>query len=493
MRHLLFLSLLTLCACGDDKNLGDSGSSGGPGDGDGDGDADGGPECTDDLECAAWEICEAEVCEDGDRNNAVDEAEAVSIAAELAMERYINNAGDMDYYTFTSAGGEFIFTFVDAHDEVGEGDPVPDTFLTLFDPDGNVVTTADDFPNGGSVNNMDSAMWAYLSQEGTYVLRVEDANPIKGEEAWGGRDFTYTLTVKNWNQATYGSSTFEDPIVFGESGLTLEENTLYAVGIILENPGDVDYIVLNFPYSNAGLYVDGIEDLTGSDANPKASILTMDGALLSVRDSVGPDGGVYYPNMTEGSVIVSVEDAAGGGGSNHWAVLIISAGDEGTARDTEIEANDSQAQATIIEMEEHLNANDRVYFSGTTQGAMNAAGDVDYFEMQVSGDATATTEEGDEVQYLVVCMNSAKWGSSITPDITVYDDAGNELGSGTGNASADPNNNIENIALDPGAAVYLAVTAGEDNAGSPDEWYMINTFIASFSVTSFEDGGYKCP
>jgi len=488
MRAMFLLSLTALFACDGDKDLG--GDSGGGTDNTPPIDD---PSCEADGDCSEWQICEAEECVDGDRNNAEDEALPVILDAEESVESYINTAGDEDFYTFDSDGGEFIFALIDAHEEVDEGDPKLDTFLTLYDPDGQIVTTADDFPNGGSVNNMDSALWAYLSQSGTYVLKVEDANPIKGEEAWGGRDYTYSLEVSTWGQATYGQSTFAEPFLFGDEGLELTENTLYAVGVILEGEGEVDYIALDFPYGNAGLYVDGIEDLRGSDANPMASILTMDEVLLSQRDEVGPNDGVFYPSMTEGGVMVAVEDADGGGGPNHWAVLIIKATDEDSAYASESEPNDTQVQATTIEMPESENSGGKIFYSGTIRGEFNTVGDSDFLKMEVSGEHTVETEEGDEVQYLVVCANSSRWGSSIAPDITVYDQLGTELGSASGDAGQSPNTSIENIELVPGEAVYLEVDGGEDNLGTPDEWYMLKAYIASFSVLSYDEGGYSCP
>ncbi len=487
MRSLLLLSLTMLLGCPVDKELG--GDSGEGGDTD---PVDPVGDCSEDVECASWQICESSECVDGDRNNATDEAEAVDLDSDTALNRYINNAGDVDYYTFESGGGEFIFAFTDAHDEVAEGAPVPDTFLTLYDPDGGIVTTADDFPNGGQVNNMDSALWGYLNQPGTYTIKVSDANPVKGNESWGGQNFSYSLEVKTWTQATYGSSTFAEPL-FGDDGLTLEENTLYAVGVIIEEPGAVDYITVNFPHDNAGLYVDGTEDLSGSDMNPMASILTTDEVLLAQRDQVGPDAGVFYPNMTEGQYVIAVEDAEGGGGTNHWAVLIIKALNEGSALDMETEPNDTQVQATEISMTENTNSGGKVYFDGMVQGVMDAPGDVDMFKMEVSGEHTIEDDEGTEVQYLVLCMNSGRWGSSVAPDLAVYDGAGTELGSNSGDMDDNPNNNIENIALVPGEPVYVSVTAGEDSLGSPDEWYMLKAYIASFSVTSYEEGGYSCP
>jgi hypothetical protein len=487
MRRPIFLFLAFAFGCPADTKLSDSGET----------EPDDSPpvdeECTEDVECSGWQICDDRECIDGDRNNAEDEAEALIQDDDIGVDRYINTVGDADYFSFSSAGGEFIFANTDAHEEVSEGSPVPDTFLTLYAPDGSIVTTADDFPNGGTVNNMDSALWAYLSQAGVYILKVSDANPIKGEPGWGGQQFSYHLDLSSWGQATHGSSTLTEPVLFGDDGLGLTENTLYAVGVILEEPGEVDYIQLDFPYDNAGLYVDGIEDLQGSDANPQASIMTMDGTLLAGRDEVGPYGGVLHPNVGTGPLMVAVQDADGGGGTNHWAVLIIKALSEDSALTEEVEPNDADVQATVLEMTERENGSGKVYFDGMQWGEMSAPGDTDFFKIQVSGDATTENDDGDTVQYMVVCMNSARWGSSIAPNLTAYSADGTELMSSAGDADDTPDNRLENVEITPGETVYVEVSAGAESAGTPDEWYMLKAYVASFSVTSYEEGGYSCP
>ncbi len=484
----------------DDEDDEDDEDDGGGGGGDDDGDDGGGSEgegeaadCADDDECAEWQICEEEECVDGDRNNSTDEAEVLNLLDGSSVSTYINKAGDADYYSFSSEGGLFIFAFTDDHEDVGETDPVPDTFMTLFDPEGNVVTSVDDFPNGASVNNMDSSMWAYLNQPGTYTLKVEDANPFNGNEAWGGREYTYTLNLETWSQATYGETSVDSPATFGEDGLTLAENTYYAIGVVLENVGDVDYIAVNFPYNDALMYVDGMEDLSGTDLVPVASILTAGGSLMAQREDVGPDGPVIYPQMDAGPFMISVQDSDGGGGSTYWTVLIVKAGDEEGSRPGDSEANDTDAQATTLEMTETENSSGNVFHYGKVRGAMDSVGDVDFWEMEVSPDAAYENEDGDEVQYLVVCMNSAYWGSSISPDMVVYDADGNELASSAGDAADWPENRIENVEITPGGPVYVAVTAGEENLGGPDEWYFLNTYIASFPVLTYEEDGYSCP
>ena len=62
--------------------------------------------CSTDNDCAQGLICENTECIDGDRNNALEEAE--SLLWEASKSGIINPAGDVDYYTFNAEGGEYI-------------------------------------------------------------------------------------------------------------------------------------------------------------------------------------------------------------------------------------------------------------------------------------------------------------------------------------------------------------------------------------------------
>jgi hypothetical protein len=98
-------------------------------------------------------------------------------------------------------------------------------------------------------------------------------------------------------------------------------------------------------------------------------------------------------------------------------------------------------------------------------------------------------------------MTSSNQGSAIAPSITVTDSEGNLFSDGEGETietmeadpDGDPNLNIENIIITPGETLTIAVDPGPDTLAGPDEWYKLRAFIASFPVTSYEEGGYSCP
>ncbi|MGB0638310.1 MAG: hypothetical protein ACPGTU_03185 [Myxococcota bacterium] len=457
-----------------------------------DGDDDG---CEEDSDCSDWQICEDYDCEDGDRNNAFEEAQTIRQGEEERVSDFINVPNDVDYWRYTSGGGEFIRAAIDPHEVAPEGSNQADLFLTLYAPDGSVVTSADDYPNGGSVSNYDSVVYAYLAMAGDYVFEVKDANPMLGNDAWGNSSYSYSMELGTWNQSTWGSdSTFEEPFMFGGDGpLTIAENTWHSVGVLLEEEGEVDYVAIDFEWNNAGLILDGIENLSGSDANPQVALYTSDDILLTSRDQVGPDGPAFFPAMTEGSYIMEVSDADGGGGTNHWFMVFLNAGEPDSMLDEETEPNDVDAQADVFEMTETVNGSDKPFWYGYMQGWVDSPGDTDWFSVGATGDAAGLNDDDEEAQWLVVCMNSARWGSAVAPNISVVSSDGDILAEAEGDMSGEPNLRIENVELTPGESVYLHVDPGPDTLGLPNEWYRIKTYVATFPVTSYEDGGYTCP
>jgi hypothetical protein len=476
-------------------------------------DADGGAVdmgCDSDDECSEWQICEEDDCVDGDRNNSFTEAEPISAGDDegQGISSHINVPGDVDFWRYTSMGSEFIRASVDPHADVPEGAPEPDTFVTLYGPDGTVVTSADDYPNGSRVSNFDSVLYAYLAVAGDYVFVVEDANPMWGAEAWGGEDYTYRLTLDEWGWLTAGDSTFEEPFRMDNDwtdGIQISTNTWNSVGVLLEEEGQVDYLALQFDSENLDgeittwndgiLFVDGIEDLSGSDAIPLVTVLGPDDLPVASRTGVGPDGPVVAPALRAGEWVLALADADGGGGPNHWFVIMLNADTHDENLDWEDEPNDSTVTANAIEMTENVNGSGKPFSVGSIQGVVDGPGDTDFFSLSAPEESSGENDAGEAAQWLVVCMNSTRWGSAIAPRVTVYGADGSILADqdADSDSGTDPNLTIENVEIEPGEEVIVQVNPGADTEGSPDEWFRLKGFIASFPVSSYEAGGYTCP
>ena len=476
--------------------------------------------CESDDDCAAYQICEEEECVTGDRSDGFSDAQDITASTseeDNAVSGHINLDGDKDYWRYVSSGGEFIQATIDKPD-IPEGTAddalVPDLFLTLYDPDGLVVTSADGYANGGSVSDADAVLYAYMSRAGDYVFVVEDANARNGRGALSGPDYTYRMEVRQRVGTNAESSSIEEPIRFDASrstGIQMTTTSWRSVGVLIDEPGETDYIAVLFdednlnpdidadpegdPYSwTDGIFrIDGVEDLSGSDATPLVVLLSPDDLEVAASVDVGPTSLMKYPALTAGQWIIAASDADGGGGPNHWYYLLLNADNKGSNIPWEEEDNGMASMATPIPTTDTTNSSGKAFSQGAIQGFVNEAGDNDWFSISAPEDASGDNEEGEPSQWVVVCANSHLWGAASSPRVTVYDSAGSVLGEAETDPDAEPNVRIENIEITPGETVNIQVNPGADSTGAADEWYRMKVFIASFRVSGYDEGGYSCP
>ena len=516
MRRII-LSVFLLTACGGEKGdgVGDSVV-----DGQDNTDADEGTDiddsCSADSQCKSHEICEDTACVPGDRSNGFSEAvdiTASSSEADNSVSGHINTPGDKDFWRFVSTGGEFIRAGIDKHADVPDGAPVPDIFLTLYDPDGEVVTSADNYANGGTVGDSDSVLYAYLQRAGDYTFVVEDANPLMGGEAWGGVDYTYRLELFPRTGTKDMVSSFDDPLRLDADGQGTRMTTTSwrSLGVLIDEPGEVDYVAVQFsnedmspevdvdpdgtPYTwTDGLFiVDGVEDLRGSDATPWVQILSPEELVVSTGIDVGPLGPIKYPALSPGEWVIALSDAEGGGGPNHWFFVLMNADNKGDNLPFESENNNTSAEANAIARTDTQNGTGNKFSQGSVQGFVDGPGDNDWFTMSAPEDAAGTADDGSPAQWVVVCANSHVWGSAASPSLTIFDASGAVLAEAETSADDAPNVSIENVQIVPGETISIQVNSGAESEGAPDEWYRMKVFIASFEVLSYTEGGYSCP
>ncbi|MCK6503821.1 hypothetical protein L6R53_10545 [Myxococcota bacterium] len=462
------LGLAGVLACGD-KPIDEDGTTG-------DGGADGGtsaPECGGDEECADWEICEGQACVDGDRSNSADEA--VTVLWDSEVGGYLNPAGDVDWFVLSAEGGEHVrLRTVHEYGEAGG-----DTVMTLRDGSGKILTTSDDYPTGGSTSSADSTIYAYLPAAGDYLVEVQDQGTWDGSgKDVGDPDFAYTLSVESWGQHT------EEPDDGAAPSLSLDvegTGTFYAVGVALEEEGDVDAIELSHGLGEVTLWVYGIQDLPGSEAEPSARLWRDGEEVLFQKEGLTGGGYAYAPFLAAGTYTLELYDADLGGGADHWFYVFPILFDSGDSYPLEVEANDSRLGAQALDMVETTTGAGSAYAYGQVTGHVDAVGDEDWFSVQARPDAE-----------LVVCLSSALGGSLVAPDLELYDEAGELVASGAGSVSTVPNARIEGVTMGSGAYT-LRVVDDEGAWSGAGAWYRVVVYTADFDVASYEDGGYACP
>lgn len=467
MRILPFLALILACN-GDKPPGGDT-----PAEGEGEGEGEGEPECTADPDCGDGRICEDESCEDGDRNNEFDEAETILWDAEASGT--INPVTDVDYFSFEAEGGEFIRinSALSEEDRETADELGYDTALTLRDGSGKVVASVNDYPTGGRVNTYDAVLYAYLADAGTYTIQVEDLGTFDGSKApEGDPEYGYTISLAETGSHTRETDAIDDPSLDVDiSGA----NTLYAVGVVLDEAGDSDWVEVNFPYGEAGINVLGAFDLGGSDAYPEVRLWSDDDEMLTDKVGVGPEGVAFYPSMEDARYVLELTDAYGGGSAESWYFVFLLAQEEGEAYDAEEEPNDSQEEADqLTQYTAEADAGDYTY--ARARGDLAAEGDLDWYLL-----------EGMEEGYLIVCLSSSLYGSTVAPTVSVYDSAGALLDSQTGDPDSDDGTTIiDNLSIaEEDYLLSVSAPAGESGLSA---WYAMIVY-----TTSFETDSYSCP
>jgi len=466
MRSLPLLALLYACT--------GAKVPGGGAEGEGEGEGEGQPECTIDTDCGDGQICEGESCEDGDRNNSADEAE--TLLWDSSARGVINPREDVDYYTFTADGGEFvrINTVLDETDREVTDEAGYDTAVVLRSPSGKVVASVNDYPTGQRVNSYDAVLYAYLAVGGTYTIEVEDAGDLDADIklTTGSPDYGYTVDLSEVDGHTRETDAIDDPSLRA----TLSSgNTLTALGVLLEEPGDSDWVEVQFPYGDAGLYVLGMDDLGDSDAIPEVRMYDEDAQLLTDKEGVAGGHVALYPAMQDAQYTLELTDSDGEGGDNNWYFVFLYPQSEGDAYDAEEEPNDDQTSATeLTQYTSQADSGDYTY--ARIQGDLAEVGDQDWFSAQGMDDG-----------YMIVCLNSANYGSTVAPTVSVYDEAGTLLETDEGDESASNGTTIVNLLPTTDQTYGIAVTAPADESGL-SAWYKMLVY-----VTSFETDTFSCP
>ena len=436
-------------------------------------------ECESDSDCDDSEICEDNECVDGDRNNSVDEAETL-LPDDETDGHFINPSGDEDYFSYTSDGGEFIRVSITTPDESKSDVNVYDSYLTLRDPDLRIIAEVDNYPTGATLSSADSILYAYLAEAGTYTLVVEDNGSYVGESPYGDSRYEYALSIATWGQHTDEDDAKDDP------GISIDvdnANSYYALGVALEEEGDVDYVELNMPYDNNRFYVLGqLDVLDGVD--PQVRLYTEDGEPLMDVSPVSDGKMGYYPSTQDGDYILELSDEDGDGGDNEWFFVFLLQDGGDSASPTEDEDNGHPILATTLEINEYSNSSGDyttsygLGFADPYVGKKGVEVDEDWYAIEAFDDG-----------YMVACMNSSYYGSSITPDIAVIEPDGETvLGDAEGEDDEDPAAVIENVEVNGGDTYYIKVTNPEDATGTAMEWYEFIVYVADFKI-----GSYGCP
>ena len=400
--------------------------------------------CVEDTDCSSWQICESDECVNGDRNNSPEEAQPIELDEEATGR--LQSDGDRDYFSFVVDEPRFtrVHTVSDSEDM--------STVLTLYRPDGSYHAMEDEHPLG-SVATYDSVLYAWLPVAGTWTVEVSEASEA------GSSGYAYTV---QWTSFTRGvdeeDSRSEPGGVVDVEGST----TFYAVGWVLDEDRDEDWIELTLPYDECPLVLDATDFEVNSAAEPIIELYDTSGQLLGSKDDLGPGGALLYPEVDGGGALVHIQDSNATGSIEHWGMLFLRAYSQGYSYQVEAEPNDSQGNAQLLEPQTNPSSGaDEAYAWGTADGAS----DEDWFAVDLR-----------QGQYLHVYGTAATLGSLIDGELELYDAEGQLLEEGQDYEDDSMDDISQKGPFDEGR-YYLRVFDA-DGVGGPGLWYRFTLGVA---------------
>jgi hypothetical protein len=442
MRPFLVVPLLVLFACTDKDGANDTDTQAPE------------PECTADDDCYSWEICEATECDIGDRNKSAEEA--VSLLWEQSVSAYLQNDDDVDYFTFTAEGGEFVRIRTTPVDEDEED---MNTILTLYTPIGKIHHREDEYA-AGSVQTYDSILDAYLPYEGEWLITVEDV------EGYGSSRSAYEIDLAEYGTHSREEDSLESP---SETVDIYQAGSYWAIGVNLDQPGDVDYIQLDLPWDACPLYLYGSQYTDGTDAIATLELYDSDGTQLLRKENLGPGGEAIYPAISGGKVIVAAQDALGSGGENYWFYFYVKIYEE-SGWEVETETNDTQSEAMELTTEWDSNEWGDVGSSGGW-GVMDFEDDEDWFFVEVRQD-----------HYLSLFGSADGMGSFMDGQVEIYDSNGDLVESSFDGIDDDDFPDIKNIGPLDSGNYSIRVSAENAEGSGPAHYYRFTTYVTNYEI-----------
>ena len=261
----------------------------------------------------------------------------------------------------------------------------------------------------------------------------------------------------------YGSSVSEEPDSMGDPSVRFNlssGSTIYAWGIVLEEPGDIDWTTADMPWGDAPFEVWAPEAIPGSALTAVVDVTDETGITHMHKVDVGPEGygSTFYSDQQDFTLAVS--DAEGGGSLDHWTVLYLRTRDEGYGNQREAEPNDDLADATPLDSEVVSDGGvttDRSFL----QGRIDGVDDVDSYRFG----ATA----GGKLR--LVC-SSDSYGALGDVDVTLVDPEGNDVITLEDGDDLAPDGEVEDLVT----GAYTLQFRAKDGAFGPGVYYRCGVY-----------------
>lgn len=424
-------------------------------------DDDAAESCDEDSECSRFdnglEICDDvdKVCVEGDRNNALGEAQLLEY--DSTAQLYIAPAGDVDWFRFNGTEGDLVLISTEAT----QPDDL-DTVIVYHDQQGNQIGFNDDFDRVGSVPP-DSRLYVGVPESGTFYISVQDRRSWANDPQdppEGGADFQYSVTLAQAGSTSNVPVAAEPNDTPGEATDWPVEaySTNYTLGGNIDVAADEDWIRVPVVKGEM-LRLYGFPN-TGTVARPAVRVMMPDGTT-PIRTYTGlswaTDDRGFVPVLEDGDYFLQVTDDNGTGGFDHWYYLHAAKNEPDEDFVAETEPNDDPG--------EDLGFAGGVAATATIWGRIGSAGDADRYSL--------TAAANDR---LTVRFERTDHGETTNPVVTVVDDQGAELISAAWDGD-DKTAAISLEALPTAGTWHVVITEADPAVGHGGKYYVATISI----------------
>ena len=444
-------SLLLLLACGSRKE--DSIPEGNPSLPEGD-------ECTTDEQCDAGRICELSACVAGDRDNSPEEATGAFY--EEGNEGLLNPAEDVDWWSITGSSG----TFVRITTSKPESSTV-DTVVSLYDAAGRRLAWEDGYA-GGTISSLDTLLYAYFPEDGTYYVKVEDVATFYDDPdlvPYGSDTSVYELIISDYGLGG------DEPDALYEAGIDYEVSgakLVYPIPVAFSDETDSDYAAFTLPFDDCPIYLFTMQHDDGSDASLDLKLYNADGELVFSKEDPARDVEAQLIAAQGRQYVLEVSDSSGRSGSSHWGWVFLLLGEEGDGNEREVEPNNDILQAQSLEPSDR-EPDSGTWFSFYGQGTVEDLLDTDVYAFKM-----------EEELYVSVALGAQGYGGLLVTRLEILDANGSVLE--TVDSSPGLDLDAENLGPYSSGDYFLRVSAVPDSLSTCGEgcFYRFGIHTASF-------------
>lgn len=368
---------------------------------------------------------------------------------------------DVDWYKITgTAGQQFRVQIV--NDEENADDGALDTIVTVYDSALTAIAEEDEHPVG-DVGTYDSVCFGFFPASGDYYIAVQDIRTAQGlPNDVGTTD--YTVQVLSPSSVPAES----DSLLSAGKDVTIDtDNSWYAIPVLSEEPGDIDFVKINLAHDEGALFFAVDPNIYSSPYQAQIDVYNADADLVLTAGSALPADGRTLISTPGTSYVLALQDTSGGSGNADGAWIFVLDTEAGYGNPRETEPNDAPNSASPLTLEAQ-SPDAGFWYAAYAEGRISPAGDEDWYPF-------TSAEEG----YVTVAFGAAMYGSRLQASVEVY--SGDALiASGLTAGGTDPH--VVTDTKVPAGDYSVRVRAQEDTPTGEGAYYRMSVNVASVAL-----------